>query len=183
MFLLWSCSRKFAAAQRVGVPVWRVQEALLAAERFTVALPLKAPLQAMVDRVRDLLVRIKEVVPNPATVGNSLCPCCAVGSWGCAPTFDSPLMPSTLVVRWLRQHSKGPAGTRLPQGVGLGLDRSGPQPQAGEDAPFTPAVPSSGAAGADGMLLRSALYPLRLFCCAKLRRLSFSSSAVVLFCR
>jgi hypothetical protein len=85
------CWRKFAAAQRVGVPVWRVQEALLAAERFTVALPLKAPLQAMVDRVRDLLVRVKEVVPNPATVGNLLCPCCAVGSWGRAPTFDSPL--------------------------------------------------------------------------------------------
>ena len=91
----------------MGVPVWRVQEALLAAERFTVALPLKAPLQAMVDRVKDLLVRIKEVVPNPATVGNSLCPCCAVGSWGRAPTFDSPLscfcflMPSTLVVRCL----------------------------------------------------------------------------------
>ncbi len=173
----------------MGVPVWRVQEALLAAERFTVALPLKAPLQAMVDRVRDLLVRIKEVVPNPATVGSSLCPCCAVGSWGRAPTFDSLLscvcfvMPFTLVVRWLCQHSKGPAGTRLPQGVGLGLDRSGPQPQAGEDAPFTPAVPSSGAAGADGMLLRSSVYPLRLFCCAKLRRLSFSSSAVVLFCR
>jgi hypothetical protein len=67
---------------------------------------------------------------------------------------------------FVRQHSKGPAGTRLPQGVGLGLDRSGPQPQAGEDAPFTPAVPSSGAAGADGMMLASALYPLRLFCCA-----------------
>ncbi len=51
-----------------GVPAWRLQEALVAAERFTVALPLKSQLEAMLDRVRDLLVRIKEVVPNPATV-------------------------------------------------------------------------------------------------------------------